>query len=105
MAAVVNRAGNNTVLPLLFRLTPQAGNSSKLTTARTLIRALLKQFQDRVVTVLVDSWYMRRSFIQSIQVCGIIIIDQVRIDTVLCKRPGKYGTKYTKTEIKRQPLI
>jgi len=113
LAAVVDRAGSNTALPLLFRLTPEAGNSSKLTTARTLIRAVLNQFKQRAVTILVDSWYMRRTFILPIQKYGMHLIGQVRIDTVLCKRPRqtkgrgrpkKYGTKYTKTEIKRLPL-
>ena len=113
LAAVVDRVGSNTALPLLFRLTPQAGNSGKLVIARSLIRALLEQFKERAVTVLVDSWYMRSSFIQPVQNYGMTIIGQVRIDTALYKRPRqtrgpgrprKYGTKYTKTEIKRLPL-
>jgi len=114
LAAVVDRAGSNTALPLLFRLTPEVGNSSKLTTARTLIRAVVHQFKQRAVTVLVDSWYMRCSFILPMQKYGLNVIGQVRIDTVFCKRPRqkkgrgrprKYGTKYTKAEIKRLPLI
>ncbi len=113
LAAVVDRAGCNTALPLLFRLTPETGNRSKLRTARLLIRALLEQFKDRAVTILVDSWYMRASFIQPIQNYNMTVIGQIRIDTALYKRPRqkkgrgrprKYGTKYTKTEIKRLPL-
>ena len=40
LAAIVKRSGCNTPLPLLLRLTPQAGNSGKLVIARSLIRAL-----------------------------------------------------------------
>ncbi len=42
LAAIVKRSGCNTALPLLLRLTPQAGNSGKLVIARSLIRALLE---------------------------------------------------------------
>ncbi len=64
LAAIVKRSGCNTALPLLLRLTPQAGNSGKLVIARSLIRALMEPLKDKAVTVLVDSWYMRRSFIE-----------------------------------------
>jgi len=113
LAAVVDRAGCNTALPILFRLTPEAGNSSKLTTARTLVRAVIQQFKERAVTILVDSWYMRGSFILPIQNYQVNVIGQVRIDTVLCQkpepyqgrgRPRKFGQKYTKGEIEKLPL-
>ncbi len=64
LAAIVKRSGCNTPLLLLLRLTPQAGNSGKLVIARSLIRALMEPLKDKAVTVLVDSWYMRRSFIE-----------------------------------------
>lgn len=86
LAAVVNRLGNHTALPLLFRLTPDSGNTSKLVVARTLIRALLAQFKEHSVTVLMDSWYMRRSLIAPLQQYGLIVIGQVRIDTALYKK-------------------
>jgi len=113
LAGIVNRAGCNTALPLLFRLTPQGGNSGKLVIARSLIRALLEPLKERAVTLLVDSWYMRCSFIQPVQRYGLTIIGQVRIDTALYKaprqrkgpgRPRKYGARYTQSEIKRLPL-
>ena len=87
LAAIVKRSGCNTPLPLLLRLTPQAGNSGKLVIARSLIRALLEPLKDKAVTVLVDSWYMRRSFIEPVQAYNMTVIGQVRIDTVLYKRP------------------
>ncbi len=113
LAAIVKRSGCNTALPLLLRLTPQVGNSGKLVIARSLIQALLEQLKDKAVTVLVDSWYMRRSFIEPVQAYNMTVIGQVRIDTVLYKRPWqrkgrgrprKYGTRYTKEAIKRLPL-
>jgi hypothetical protein len=112
LAAVVKRMDKHTALPLLFRLTPQAGNTSKLVVARTLIRAVLQQFQAKTVTVLMDSWYMRRSLIVPLQKYGLTVIGQVRIDTALHKqpkqrkgrgRPRVYGTKYTHSEITRLP--
>ncbi len=87
LAAIVKRSGCNTALPLLLRLTPQAGNSGKLVIARSLIRALLEPLKDKAVTVLVDSWYMCRSFIEPVQAYNMTVIGQVRIDTVLYKRP------------------
>ena len=51
--------------------------------ARSLIRALLKPLNDKAVTVLVDSWYMRRSVIEPVQAYNRTVIGQVRIDTVL----------------------
>ena len=109
----MKRAKHNTALPLLFRLTPQAGNRGKLVIARTLIRALRQQLNNKMVTVLMDSWYMRCSLIQPIQGYGMTVIGQVRIDTALYKkprqrkgpgRPKKYGTRYTRSEIKRLPM-
>lgn len=113
LAAIVKRARYNTALPLLFRLTPQTGNTSKLLVARTLIRALRQPLKDKAVTILVDSWYMRCSLIKPIQAYEMTVIGQVRIDTALYKRPKQrkgpgrprqYGTRYTKDEIKRLHL-
>ncbi len=87
LTAIVKRSGCNMALLLLLRLTPQAGNSGKLVIARSLIRALLKPLKDKAVTVLVDSWYMCRSFIEPVQAYNMTVIGQVRIDTVLYKRP------------------
>lgn len=93
-------------LPLLLRLIPSASNTGKLVAANTLIRAVCQLFQGLKVRVLVDSWYMRKVFIQSMLSRGFDVIGQVRIDTRLCDeppkkktrqrgRPRKYGAKYT----------
>ncbi|WP_419605150.1 hypothetical protein [Thiolapillus sp.] len=39
--------------------------------------------------VLVDGWYMRRIFIESMLACGFDVIGQVRIDTRLYDEPPK----------------
>ena len=97
-------------LPLLTRLIQSASNTGKLIAAYTLVRAICGLFKDRKVRVLVDSWYMRRRFIQSVLSRGFEAIGQVRIDTRLYDeppkkptgrrdRPRKYGEKYTKKRI------
>ena len=93
-------------LPLLTRLMPNVGNTGKLIAANTLIRAVYCLFTGKTVRVLVDSWYMRRVFIESMLSRGFNVIGQVRIDTRLYDipvkkpekkrgRPRKYGAKYT----------
>jgi hypothetical protein len=93
-------------LPLLTRLIPSVGNTGKLIAANTLIRAVYRLFAGKTVRVLVDSWYMRRIFIESMLSRGFNVIGQVRIDTRLYDvpinkrekqrgRPRKYGAKYT----------
>ncbi len=97
-------------LPILSRLIPSAGNTGKLIAANTLIRAVHGLFKGKKVRVLVDSWYMRRIFIESMQQRGFDVIGQVRIDTRLYDeparrkkgqrgRPRKYGEKYTSKRI------
>ena len=97
-------------LPLLTRLMPSAGNTGKLMAANTLIRAVFRLFSGKTVRVLVDSWYMRRLFIESMLKHGFEVIGQVRIDTRLYDepvrnrtkrrgRPRQYGEKYTPKRI------
>jgi hypothetical protein len=70
-------------LPLLTRLIPSVGNTGKLIEANTLIRAVHQLFADKTIRVLVDSWYMRRIFIDSMLSRGFKVIAQARIDTRL----------------------
>jgi len=107
LALVVRRLDKTPVaLPVLSRLIPSAGNTGKLIAANTLIRSVYSLFADLKVRVLVDSWYMRRVFIESMQQRGFAVIGQIRIDTRLYNeppprkrgqrgRPRKYGEKYT----------
>ena len=111
LAWVVRFKGQRHVaLPLLTRLIPSVGNTGKLIAANTLIRAVYQLFEGKTVRVLVDSWYMRRLFIESMLQRGFHVIGQARIDTRLYDepvkkrkkqrgRPRKYGDKYTPKRI------
>lgn len=111
LAMIARRTDKTPVaLPLLTRLIPSAGNTGKLVAANTLIRSVYRLFSGLKVRVLVDSWYMRRIFIESMQRRGFEVIGQTRIDTRLYdvpppRKPGqrgrtrKYGRKYTPKRI------
>ncbi len=111
LAMIVKRTDKAPVaLPLLNRLIPSISNTGKLIAANTVIRSVYRLFQGLKVRVLVDSWYMRRRFIDSMQQRGFDVIGQARIDTRLYDepprkkqgqrgRPRKYGKKYTPKRI------
>ena len=111
LAMIVGRLDRTPIaLPILSRLIPSAGNTGKLVAAQTLIRAVYRLFSASKVRVLVDSWYMRRRFIQAMVARGFDVIGQIRIDTRLydappARRPGQrgrtriYGEKYTPKRI------
>ena len=110
LAWVIRREKQPVALPLLTRLVPGISNTGKLVAAKTLIRAVYRLLDGRKVRVLVDSWYMRRIFIESMLARGFDVIGQVRIDTRLYDeppkrkkgqrgRPRKYGRKYTPKRI------
>lgn len=104
-------------LPILSRLHKSTGNRTKLTTALTLVRAILPEFnhQDDVkLCCLVDSWYTKGPFILPLQARGIHVIGQYRIDAALffdpIEMPGrrgaprKYGEKITTSLRNQLPL-
>jgi hypothetical protein len=111
LAMIVKRPDNEPVaLPALSRLIPSVSNTGKLVAANTLIRSVYRLFQGLKVRVLVDSWYMRRCFIEAMVKRGFDVIGQARIDTRLYDeppprqkgqrgRPRKYGEKYTTKRI------
>lgn len=111
LAMIIKRADNQSVsLPILSRLIPSVSNTGKLIAANTLIRSVYRLFKGVKVRVLVDSWYMRRRFIESMQQRHFDVIGQARIDTRLYDeppprkkgqrgRPRKYGDKYTPKRI------
>jgi hypothetical protein len=101
--SVLGRMGSRSVLPVLSRLVPKAGNRNKLTIALTLIRALAPVFSGKI-RVLMDAWFMRARLIQPLLNRGMQIIGQVRRDTALFLpptprsgrgRPRKYGDRLT----------
>lgn len=114
LAMVVRRHGSlePVALPVLSRLIPSVTNTGKLIAASTLIRSVYRLFEGIKVRVLVDSWYMRQGFIDSMLQRGFHVIGQARIDTRLydpppLRKPGqrgrsrKYGDKYTPERIAR----
>ena len=114
LAMVVSRSKSESIaLPFLSRLMPSAGNTGKLVAANTLIRAVSLLLKGRAVRVLVDSWYMRRAFIQATLRRGFHVIGQVRHDTQCFDpppkssgkrgRPRKYGRKYTPKRVAHLP--
>ncbi|WP_419640554.1 transposase [Thiolapillus sp.] len=70
LAWVIRREKQPVALPLLTRLVPGISNTGKRVAAKTLIRAVYRLLNGRKVRVLVDSWYMRRIFIESMLARG-----------------------------------
>ena len=108
LAVIARRVcGESVAIPVLSRLIPAAGNTGKLVAGKVLIRAIQSLLKGHSVRVLVDTWYMRRIFIESMVDKGFHVIGQVRIDTRLYDepkpkqmkgrgRPRKYGDQVTK---------
>ncbi len=92
-------------VPILSRLPRTTGNGGKLIAAKTLLRACQHLFTHNIATLLVDSWYMRKSLLLPAQAMNYQVIGQVRKDTALFHpppppsgkrgRPRKYGDKIT----------
>jgi hypothetical protein len=111
LALVVTRTDRQAIaLPLLSRLIPSVSNTGKLIAANTLIRSVYRLFEGKKVRVLIDSWFMRRRFIESMEQRHFDVIGQARIDTRLYDepaakkmgqrgRPRKYGDKVTRKRI------
>ncbi len=111
LALIVKRTDRQAIaLPLLSRLIPSVSNTGKLIAANTLIRGVYRLFEGKKVRVLVDCWFMRRRFIDSMEQRKFDVIGQARIDTRLYDeppakkkgqrgRPRKYGDKYTPKRI------
>lgn len=115
LALVLPQKWRSLALPILSRLSRSTGNSGKLVAAKTLLRVARHLFYGRIVTLLVDSWYMRKSLLLPVQELGYRVIGQVRKDTALYLappvhngkrgRPRKYGDKLTAERISELPVI
>lgn len=115
LALVMPQGWRSLALPILSRLPRATGNGGKLVAASTLLRVAKGLFQARLVTLLVDSWYMRKSLILPAQAMGYQVIGQVRRDTALYLpppphngkrgRPRKYGTKLTEDQVEQLPVV
>jgi len=85
--SLLGTGNRSTVLPILSRLVPVAGNRNQLKIARALIRAVLGGLLGTepalVVRVLFDSWYMRGPLVLPLRRRRGRVIGQVRHDTAL----------------------
>ena len=83
-------------IPILLRLHKKVGNTSKIKRAIMLIKLVLPWFNNLknklVMRVLVDCWYMKRTFILPMMELGIKAIGQVRKDTALFFEPEPIST-------------
>lgn len=105
IALSISKQCRSLSIPILSRLPRTTGNGGKLVAAKTLLRACRHLFAQKIVTVLLDSWYMRKTLIFTAQAMNYQVIGQVRKDTALflpppppCGkrgRPRKYGDKIT----------
>lgn len=115
LALVLPQGWRSLALPVLSRLPRAGGNGGKLVAAKTLLRVARRVFRERLVTLLVDSWYMRKSLLLPAQAMGYKVIGQVRKDTALYLpppphdgkrgRPRKYGDKLTQDRVAQLPVV
>lgn len=112
LAAVVERGGRTVAVPLLLKLIDVTGNPGKLVAARRLLRSVRVIFGN--ARVLLDSWYMRGSLIESLLGLGFEVIGQVRHDSALYAlpqrtnrrgRPAIYGEKMTADRVAALPVV
>ena len=109
LSCVLKIGNQTTSIPWVSRFVSSQSNTNKLETAKVLIRSVITYLTQRKVRVLVDSWYMRSTFVQYALGKGLHVIGQTRIDTALYDlppkhdgkrgRPKKYGDKYTAQRI------
>lgn len=102
-----------TSIPCLARMPSETGNTSKLFTAKALLRFTHAVIGERFAYVLLDSWFMRGHVIQHTQKLGYHAIGQVRHDLALFlpplpepKRRGArriYGEKLTNERVQELP--
>ena len=115
LALLLPQGWRSLALPVLSRLPRACGNGGKLVAAKTLLRVARRVLRERLVTLLVDSWYMRKSLLLPAQAMGYKVIGQVRKDTALYLpppphagkrgRPRKYGDKLTQDRVEQLPVV
>jgi hypothetical protein len=115
LALTLSKSWRSLAIPVLSRLPRSTGNGGKLVAAKTLLRVARPVFAQHLVTLLVDSWYMRKSLLLPAQQLGYQIIGQVRKDTALFQpppppsgkrgRPRKYGDKMTPEKVAELPEV
>jgi len=115
LALILPQGWRSLAVPVLSRLSRTTGNSGKLVAAKTLIRVVYPLLKGRIATLLMDSWYMRKTLILPAQELGYQVVGQVRKDTALYLpppkhngkrgRPRKYGDKMTWEAVANLPVV
>ena len=115
LALVLSQGWRHLAIPVLSRLPRCTGNGGKLVATQTLLRVARPLFRGRLVTLLADSWYMRKTLLLPAQAMGYQVIGQVRKDTALYLpppaptgnrgRPRKYGDKLTPDRVAQLPVV
>jgi DDE superfamily endonuclease len=108
LAAVIGNSWGSWSVPLMSNLAVRTGNHGKLET----MRAMLEEVSPTLgaITLLLDTWYMKRYLIFDVLKRAGLVIGQVRQDTALYDpppprtgkpgRPRKYGDRITKEKLK-----
>jgi DDE superfamily endonuclease len=113
MALSISAGMKHSAIPLLSRLMQTTGNSTKLDTAKVLLRVIAPVFAGQKVITLVDSWFMKWPYLKYVLHLGFNAIGQVRYDTALFGipvftgkrgRPRKYGDKFTPEVVAALPV-
>ena len=112
MALSIGSAMKHAAVPLLSRLMRPGTTRTKLDAAVLLLQIVAPVFSSVKACTLVDSWYMKRPYLEQAETLGFHSIGQVRRDTALYDaptpkhgrgRPRKYGDRYTAARVALLP--
>jgi hypothetical protein len=112
MALSISSGMKQAAVPLLSRLMRSGTTRTKLDTAVSLLRIVAPVFNRIRTCTLVDSWYMKRPYLEQAKNLGFHSIGQVRRDTALYGapaprhgrgRPRKYGDRYSAARVALLP--
>ena len=111
LSAVIGNSWGSWSVPLMSNLAVQTGNPGKLETMRAMVEEVSPTLG--AITLLLDTWYMKRYLIIDVLQRVGIVIGQVRQDTALYEpppprtgkpgRPRKYGDRITQAKLKTLP--
>ncbi|MGB5232581.1 MAG: transposase [Desulfoprunum sp.] len=112
MAPSIGCGMTHAAVPLLSRLMRPGTTRTKLDAAVLLLKIVAPVFNSVKACTLVDSWYMKRLYLDQAETLGFHSIGQVRRDTALYDaptpkrgrgRPRKYGDRYTAARVALLP--
>jgi hypothetical protein len=108
LSAVIGNSWGSWSVPLMSNLAVRTSTHGKLETMRAMVEEVSPTLG--AITLLLDTWYMKRYLIVDVLQRAGIVIGQVRQDTALYEpppprtgkpgRPRKYGDRITKAKLK-----